>query len=201
MKDKIFIALLITIMFSGCAEKGGEVLTKLNGKNVLFIVAQQNFRDEELSKPKQILEKEGAKVKVASITREQAIGMLGMKIIPELAVRDANPNEFDALVIVGGSGSPKLAEYPEVINILKKFKEQEKPIAAICLAPYVLAKAGILEGKNVTLYPADFAIAEIRRAKANYVEKPVVVDGRIITADGPQSAEMFGNEIVNILSK
>jgi protease I len=62
-----------------------------------------------------------------------------------------------------------------------------------------LAKAGILKGKRVTVYPADFALAEIRRANATYVDEPVVVDGNLITAVGPEAAKEFGEQIVKML--
>lgn len=172
----------------------------LENKNVLYVIAQQNFRDEELSIPKKILEREKAKVTVASITTEEARGMLGLKIKPDIAVIDANPNNFDALVIAGGTGSPKLADYPEVLSIIRRFRDQDKLIAAICVAPYVLAKAGILKGISVTTFPADFVLAELRRAGASYVKKPVVVDGKVVTANGPESAEEFGEEIVKVLT-
>jgi len=175
-------------------------LPRIEGKRILFIIAQQNFRDEELTIPKQILDKEGAKTTVASITKEEARGMLGLRVIPDVATSDINPNDFDALVIVGGTGSPKLAEYPEVLNIIKRFDEQGKLIAAICVAPFILARADIIKGKEVTAYPADFVVAEMRRVGATYIKKPVVVDGKLITADGPNSAKEFGESIVKVLS-
>jgi len=169
-------------------------------KHALFIIAQENFRDEELAEPKQALEAAGARVTVASISTDEARGMLGMRITPDLAVRVVNIAEYDVLIVIGGSGSPRLADYPEVINVVKRFHEQGKPIAAICLAPYVLAKAGVLNGKRVTVYPADFALVELRRAGANYIKQPVVIDDKLVTADGPQSAKRFGEEIVKLLS-
>ncbi len=199
----LLVSIIILAALAGCVQQeatnGGEGLVL--EKHVLFIIAQENFRDEELTEPKQALEAAGAKVTVASISTDEARGMLGMRIKPDIAVRDVNTAEYDMLVVVGGSGSPKLAEYPEVLNVIKRFDEQGKPIAAICLAPYVLAKAGVLGDKRVTVYPADFALAELRRANATYVEEAVVVDGRLITADGPQSAKRFGEEIVKLLSE
>lgn len=169
-------------------------------KKVLYIIAQQNFRDEELKIPKKILEENGIKVTVGSITKEEARGMLGMRYKPEIAVREANPNDYQALIIAGGTGSPKLADYPEVLNLVKRFFEQKKLIAAICVAPYVLTRAGILKGKKATAFPADFVLAEFRREGVNYTEEHVVRDGNIITADGPEAAEDFGKEIVNVLT-
>jgi protease I len=170
-------------------------------KKVLFIIAQQNFRDEELEIPKRILEENEIQATIASITKDEAVGMLGARIQPDITVRDANPDDYDALIVVGGSGSPKLADYPEVLSIIRRFDEQKKLIAAICLAPTVLAKAGILDGVTVTTYPTDWSIAVLQKHGANYIKEHVVVDGRIITADGPQSAEEFGRKILELLKK
>jgi protease I len=173
----------------------------LDGKRILYIIAQRNFRDEELSTPKQMFEKQGAKVTVASETTEEARGMLGLRVKPDISVREANPNNFDALIIAGGTGSPKLADLPEVLNLIRRFNSQNKLVAAICLAPYVLAKAGILKEKTVTTFPEDFVLMELKRARAIYDEKPVVADNNIITADGPQSAREFGEQVIKVLSK
>lgn len=170
-------------------------------KKVLFIIAQQNFRDEELETPKRILEENGIQTTVASITRSEASGMLGARVQPDIIVRDINPEHYDALIVVGGSGSPRLADYPEVLSVIRRFDEQKKLIAAICLATTVLAKAGILDGVTVTVYPTDWSIATLQRYGANYTEKHVVVDGRIVTADGPQSAEEFAKKILELLGK
>lgn len=170
-------------------------------KKVLFIIAQQNFRDEEYLIPKQLLEEQGIEVTTTSITADEARGMIKAKVKPDIAVRDANPNDFDCLIIAGGSGSPKLVDYPEVLNIIRRFDEKSKPIAAICLAGYVLAKAGVLKGKTATVFPADFALVEYRRNGVIYSNKPVVVDGRFVTAEGPENARDFAEEVINLLTK
>lgn len=200
MDRKLLLLIVLIVLIAGCIQEG-EILPNIEGKKALFIIAQENFRDEELSTPKHLLEEQGAITKVASITRDEAHGMLGLRITPDITVAEADSNEFDILILVGGSGSPKLADYPEVINIIKQFANQKKPIAAICLAPYILARSGILSGKTVTVYPSDFALAEIRRAGANYVKKSLVVDGNIITSPGPEAAKEFAEEIVKVLSE
>jgi protease I len=173
----------------------------IEGKQILYLIAQQNFRDEEYFIPKEIFEQRGAKVITASLEKEEARGMLGAKVMPDIAIREANPNEFDALVIAGGTGSPRLANYPEVLRIVKDFNEKRKVIGAICVAGYILARAGVLEGREATIYPADFALAEYRKQGVKYLEKPIVRDGNVITADGPKVAKEFGEEIVRALSK
>ena len=89
---------------------------------VLFIIAQASFRDEELLKPQQILEKAGYGTDVTSLTTDHAMGMMGTIIKPDLAVRDVNLDDYIMIVVVGGSGAPSLARSADVINLLKSAK-------------------------------------------------------------------------------
>ena len=163
---------------------------------ILLLISQRNFNDTEFSVTKKTLEQQGVQVTVSSITTDDATGMEGMKVSPEKALREANPNEYDGMVIIGGSGSPKLLDYPEVFEKIRRFDEQGKVIAAICLAPMILAKAGILKGVMSTVFPVDFAIGALKREGATYSQEHVVEDDNIITADGPDSAKEFASKIL-----
>ena len=168
---------------------------------VLMIIAQDGFRDEELLIPKDILESAGHSVKVASITRNKAKGMLGAEIIPELAVHEANVDFFDAVVVVGGVGSPQLAQHQEVVDIVRQANRKGKVVAAICLAPVVLAKAGVLATKKATVSRSQDSLKTFKENDVVYKDELVVVDGNIITAVGPAAAEEFGKKIVEILKR
>ena len=168
---------------------------------VLMIIAQEGYKEEELQIPRGILEDAGHDVKVASLTRMKAVGTKGTLIQPDLAVSEANPDFFELIVIVGGPGSPKLAESKDVINLLIEARKKEKQLAAICLGPMALAKAGALAGKDATVFPDRGAIRLLRDTGANYKEAPVVVDTKVVTADSPASAEEFGKKLVDILRK
>lgn len=163
---------------------------------VLMILPQQNFNDVEYSQTRLILDENGIEVTTASITADVATSMTGMRTKPEKAVRGCRQNDYDGLVIVGGTGSPKLLNYPEILVIVRRFNEVKKPVAAICLAPTILANAGILNGVKATVYPADWAIAALKKNGAIYTPQPVVVDGNIITGDGPENVESFANAII-----
>ena len=167
---------------------------------ILFIVAQAGFRDEELSIPKEILERAKHSVKVASITRMKAVGSKGMVVQPDLAVYEANPDFFDCIVVVGGPGSPALAESDQVIELLVGAKAKGKLLGGICLGPMALAKAGVLEGKEATIFPDRKAINLIRDCGATYVAEPVVIDGDVVTADAPASASAFGKQLAEMLA-
>jgi len=166
---------------------------------VLMIVAQSGFRDEELFVPKEILEKAGHEVKVASITRAKATGSKGAIITPDMAVYEANADFFDCIIVVGGPGSPALSENMELRQLIIDANKKNKMLCAICLGPLSLARAGVLVDKKATVFPDKGAIAVLRECGAVYKSEPVIKDGRIITADSPSSADHFGAEIANAL--
>jgi protease I len=168
---------------------------------ILFIVAQTGFRDEELLLPREILAGAGHDTKVASITRMKATGSKGAVVQPDMAVYEANPDFFDLIVVVGGPGSPALADNGQVIDLLIGANARGKLLGAICLGPMSLAKAGVLEGKDATVFPDRKAINLLRDSGAIYLTEPVVVDGRVVTADSPASAAAFGKQLAQMLGK
>ncbi len=170
-------------------------------KKALFIIAQQNFRDEELAIPQKILEDNGIKVDVASITTETAEGMFRTKVKPDLTVKDALNKSYDAIAVVGGSGSPVLADYPEVLDIVKKQSDEKKIISAICIGPYILAKADILRGKKATVFFSAQSKSAFDKAGAIYTGENVTIDGKLVTANGPEAAEEFGNALVKVIGE
>lgn len=168
---------------------------------ILMIVAQKGFRDEELFVPREVLERAGHEVKVASITRGKATGSRGSTVTPDMAVYEANPEFFDCVVVVGGPGSPVLADNADVTKLILAAAGKGRVMGAICLGPMALAKAGVLAGKNATVYPEKKAINLLRETAARYVAEPVVIDGNFVTADGPQSAGMFGTALAEQLKR
>lgn len=170
----------------------------LTSKKVLMIVASKNFRDEELQKPQALLTQAGAQVTLASSALGTLKGMLGGTAKADLLIKDANVDDYDAVVFVGGSGSSEYWNHSVAHAIAKKAVEQGKVLAAICIAPVTLANAGVLEGKRATVWASEGG--KLKAKGATYTGKPVEVDGKIITADGPPSAEAFGNALVKALS-
>ena len=171
---------------------------------VLMIISQKNFRDEELFETKAELEKEGITVDVASITTETAFGMLGKTATPDLAVQDANVDDYAAIVVIGGAGSPLLANHNEVIDLLQDAQRKGKLIASICLAGMVLAKAGVLKGKRATVWSSPAFQQSIKTLEAGgckYVDKKIVEDVNLVTAFGPDQAKQFGKAIADKLRK
>jgi len=126
-----------------------------------------------------------------------ATGMLGAKVKPDILLKDVNVAMYDVVVFVGGSGATEYIFDPTAQKIAGDAYKQGKIVAAICLGPRVLAEAGLLKGKRATVFSSE---TEAIKAKgAIYTGKDVEIDGRIITASGPQAAEEFGKAIVTLL--
>jgi protease I len=175
-------------------------MAKLTGKKVLMVIAPEDFRDEELAQPKAILEREGATVTVASTTRGPCSGMLGARVTPDTTIAAEKASAYDAVVVVGGGGSPGyLWGNAPLHQILRDAQQANKVIGGICLSGAALARAGVLAGKNATVWRTDESIAEMRVGKAKLSDAPVVVDGKVVTANGPQAADDFGRKIAQLL--
>jgi protease I len=174
----------------------------LAAKKVLLVVAPDQFRDEELIEPRKALEAQGASVAVASTQAGPAVGMMGARVNADLAVSDARAADFDAVVVVGGMGSPAhLWEHAPLHSLLREVATAGGVIGAICLSGAVLAKAGLLRGKHATCWSSPEAVAAMNEGGALYEKARVVVDGRIVTADGPPSSREFGEALVRVLSE
>ncbi len=167
------------------------------GKKALFIIAPENFRDEELLKPKKILESEGIEVEIASTKVGKATGMLGTEIEVKECVYDLDPSQYDAVILVGGIGAQVFFTDEKVQEFLRAAYEEGKIVGAICISPVTLAIAGLLKGKNATVWHTEAEVIEKYGAK--YTGSDVEVDGRIVTASGPAAAEKFGETIAKAL--
>jgi protease I len=166
-------------------------------KRVVFITAPQVFRDEEYFKPKEILEKAGVEVITASIKIGELTGGFGYRAVSTILISDIKSSDFDAIVYVGGGGSSVFFENKSALLLANEFFNQNKPLAAICIAGVILANSGVLKGRKATAY-IDGKEALIR-GDANYTGNSLEIDGNIITADGPAIAEEFGKAIVKVL--
>ncbi len=185
--------LILLVLLTICIREEGVA----NMKKVVMIIAQDDFRDEELLQPKEILERSGIEVKVASTSLSQAKGMLGAKVKPDILVSDINIIDFDALVFVGGIGASCYWDDPLAHQLIQEAFNTNRIIAAICIAPVTLAKAGILKGKRATVFSSE--ASQLKSAGANYTGRAVEKEGNIITASGPSAAQEFGQELVKAL--
>lgn len=196
MKKGIAITFFLLFSFGLCLNGWGQEET-MNTKKVVMIIPQNNFRDEELLEPKETLEGNGIKVKVASTTLLETKGMLGMVVKPDILLTEINVKDFDAVIFVGGSGASQYWDDPLAHRLAREAISENKILGAICLAPVTLAKAGILKDKKATVWPSEGG--QLKAAGAIYTEKSLERDGNIITASGPAVASEFGEEVVKAL--
>ena len=163
-------------------------------KKAVMVIAHQTFRDEELFVPREILAKNGVSVTVASTDLSYATGKLGGRAKPDILLGDAAAKDFDAVIFIGGAGAACYFDDPAAHQLAREALALGKTVAAICCAPVILARAGILKGKKATCFPSDSQ--DLVSLGVTFTGKPVEKDGRIITANGPDAAKAFGEALV-----
>jgi protease I len=168
---------------------------------ILITVAPEKFRDEELAEPVAAFQKAGIEFDIASTRRGPCTGMLGAKTTATISFEEIDPKRYEGLVIIGGTGAQvHLWEDDLLTELVKFFHQSGKVVAAICLAPAVLARAGILKGKKATYYESPASFREMKIGGAILTNAPVVKDGRIITANGPAASRAFSDAVVQALT-
>jgi protease I len=146
---------------------------KISKKKVLFIIGSKNFRDEEYFIPFEILQKEGAIITTASSIEGEVIGVEGGEARSTLALKQVNTKDFDIIIFVGGNGASEYFENDDAHKIAQETAAKHKSGAK-----------------------------ELKEAGCNVEDKRVVIDGKIVTADGPAVAKEFAEAIINaFLSK
>lgn len=171
---------------------------KLGGKKVLMVIASNNFRDEEYAEPRKTLEDSGAHITVACSSLNTAKGKLGLEVKPDILISNVKEIDYDGIVFVGGGGSKEYFDSPIAHKLAQNFYSKGKLTSAICIAPAILANAGLLKDKKATSFPSS---EETLKAKgAVFTGSGVESDGKIVTGSGPEAAKKFGEKLVEVLS-
>lgn len=173
-------------------------------KKIALIIAFKDFMDEEYLIPLQIFKDARFKMVTASTSLGTALGFYGAEAKVDTEIENLNVKEFDAVVFVGGNGTVKHLDDPDFHNVAKDAVKNGKILGAICFAPAIIAKAGVLTGKKATVWSSNTdkkTIKILKEGGAEYIDTDVVIDGNIITGNGPKAAEKFAKEIVKILDK
>jgi len=179
-------------------EQEGKMID-LTGMDVLMVIASSDFRDEEFREPAQALAHAMAGVDIASSSKDVAVGMLGCRVTPDLLLSEVDVSKYAAVIFVGGSGAKEYFRNADAHKLARDAVEQDKLVGAICIAPSTLANAGVLKGKKATCFSSEKDNLAAKGAKV--VKKNVVRDGKIITADGPESASAFAKAICEALAE
>jgi protease I len=152
-----------------------------------------------MTKPREALIEAGAEAKIVSPSSGKIQGMnhadKGDKFDVDIELKDAQAEEFDALMIPGGLMNPdQLRSTNEALEFTRHFFETGKPVAAICHGPWVLIDAGVVRGRTVTSWPA--IKTDLRNAGANWVDKEVVVDNGLVTSRKPDDIPAFNKRMI-----
>ena len=188
----ISLLVALPIVSTSCAQT-----KQTKSMKIVMIIASTNFRDEEFEVPKTIFEQNNCTVTVASSSLNECVGTLGDKVKPDLLLQDVKVEQYDAVVFVGGGGAKEYFDNEIALNLAKQAYTKGKVIAAICIAPNILANAGILKGRKATCNDSKNLIEK----GAIYSGKPVDIDGKIITGKDPAAAKEFASAVVVALGK
>ncbi len=163
----------------------------------MLVFIEDGFEEIEAITVVDILRRADMEVAVVS-SKETPTGAHGVTILRDADVNTVNYSGYDAIFLPGGiPGADNLFALPKVGEVLDDFHARGKLVVAICAAPYVLGLRGMLKGRKATCYPHETFIDRLQGAI--YVEEPVVLDGNIMTSQGPGTAGKLGYAIVDYL--
>ena len=174
----------------------------LKGKKVVFVIADEGFQQVEYGVPKGILEAEGIKVITASNKPGGAVAVDNSTTPVDITLDQLNVADYDGIFFIGGGGAMDNLDHDLSYKIINEARRLNIPFGAICISTRILAKAGALVGVKVTGWDDDNALETILKGnKAIYEKAPIVTDGLVVTATGPQSAKEFAEGIKRVLTK
>ncbi len=165
-------------------------------KRAALIIAKEGFQDIELNGTRQALVNAGYEITLISTETGRCIGKFEGEEEATLALADLAVDTYDCIAFIGGPGAAALAENEEAKRIARDAVQAHIPLGAICVAPTILARAGVLKKKKATVCPGNEQI--LAEEGAQNTGKAVTVDGLIVTGNGPDAAAEFGQQFVNI---
>jgi protease I len=201
-KSFLLIILLVSIFqISGCtiSDNLKKMTSSKPTNKILMVVAPIDFRDAEYFEPRKIIEESGLSVNVTSIQGSTARSVDGKEIGLDANMNDIKTDDYAAVIFIGGPGMGEITGDESLQHLARKFYDAGKLTGAICVAPSILSKAGILEGKKATSWEG--SKKDLEDGKADFTGEGVTVDGMIITANGPEAAKEFGEAVVKALGE
>lgn len=164
--------------------------------SVLVVIAQKGYQDVEYEGTRKGLQNAGFDIVIASKEKGECLGKFGGTLTASVAMRDVNLHDYDRVVFIGGPGAAAYASDGEALKLANDAARTGRPLGAICIAPTILAKADVLDGKRATVWDSGGEqIALLEKHGATYTGELVTVDGMIVTGNGPEAAEEFGKTL------
>ncbi|MEH3046707.1 type 1 glutamine amidotransferase domain-containing protein [Sphingomonas adhaesiva] len=171
----------------------------------VLMIAADGFETVELFEPRKALEAAGATVTLASIKRDPIQGMKedinqAETATPDLTLEEVEVDDYDALVLPGGVANPdKLRVEDRAVEIVQQFMDDDRIVAAICHAPWLLAEADVIDGRRLTGFAS--IRTDLENAGGEVVDEEVVVDGNLITSRKPDDIPAFNEAIIQALTE
>lgn len=162
----------------------------------MVFLPKKDFNEEEFTVVKRRLMKSSKQIFITSDDQFSCSGSKGMKVKSDTSFYNVNVNNFEAFILIGGTGSRNYWKSESLYKIIKKFFDSKKVVGAICSSSIILAKAGILQNKKATCYSEDKM--ELINSGIDYQDKNVVVDGNIVTANDACSALQFAEAVLHL---
>jgi protease I len=175
----------------------------LDGKTIAFLVAGEGVEQVELTEPWAAVEERGGTPKLLSVEsgKVQAFHHLDKAdtFAVDAVVADADPSSYDGLVLPGGVANPDALRMNEdAVTFIREFVESDRPVAAICHAPWTLVEAGVVSGRRMTSWPS--LQTDLRNAGAEWVDEEVVVDRNLVTSRKPDDLPAFNDAMVELFA-
>jgi len=163
----------------------------------IAVLATNGFEDSELVNPVAAAQNAGADVAIISLESGSIIGSKDTEIDVNEVVSDVHYKDFDGLILPGGVANPdRLRMDDRAVWFVKGFFDSDKPVAAICHAPWMIIEAGAAEGKQLTSWPS--LKTDLENAGAEWVDEEVVKDGNLITSRNPDDLPAFTSAMVKL---
>jgi protease I len=168
-------------------------LRRLAGRKIA-VLAADGFERVELTVPMRALQLAGAKIDVVSLRHGRIRGvnlhMPAMRVGVDKTIAEADPADYDGLLLTGGFINPDLLrQSAEAREFVRAFADGDKPIATLCHGPWVLASAGLLDGRTLTSWPG--IRDDLVNSGATWLDRDVVKDANLVTSRGPQDMTSF----------
>jgi len=175
-----------------------------NNKKRVAILTENGFEEVELTSPKKAMENAGLKVDIVSSETGHVNAWdhdhWSITLPVDVNLSEANPNDYDALMIPGGVLNPdKMRMQEDYVNFAKSFMESGKPVAAICHGPQLLIETGMIKGRKMTSYPS--ISTDLKNAGAQWFDEEVVVDQGLVTSRSPKDLEAFNKKLLEEVSE
>jgi len=175
----------------------------VSGRKIAFLAAD-GVEQRELAEPWRTLADAGAELHLVSVHAGEIQGVQGDergdRFTVDRVVNEVRAGEYDGLVLPGGVANPdRLRTHADAVAFVRAFMDADKPVAAICHAPWLLVEADAVRGRSLTSWPS--LRTDIRNAGGEWVDRPVATDQKLVTSRRPDDLPMFCAKLLTLFGR